>query len=80
MSETSRLQVNVFLSGENLEKFSALKKRLYIENDAELLRACLRFMYDNYSMVEKLKELGLDTSKPPREIRKDLQEMIEKLT
>ncbi len=68
-------QVNVYLAGENLDMFNSIKKKLYLGNDAEVLRACLRFTFENYSTVEILRSLGLDPSKSDEEIRRNLDEI-----
>lgn len=79
MSNKSRLQINVFLSGKDLEKFYEIKKRLYISSDAELLRICMRHYYDTYPTTELLREIGIDLTKPAKEIRVELDSIKKKL-
>ncbi len=59
MSKRPVLGVNVSLSGEDLDAFNRIKKNLYLGNDAEILRMCLRFYDENSTIVQRLKELDM---------------------
>lgn len=53
--EKKTLPINVTLSGDDLDKFLIIKnsfvKKHYLGTDAELLRMCLRFYYENYEQI-----------------------------
>ena len=72
-------QVNVYLSGANLERFDLMKRRLYLTNDAEVLRACLKFTVENYKLIDILEDLGIDPPRPNEEIQRNLEEIHKKL-
>lgn len=72
-------QVNVSLSGKDLEIFEYLKKRHLIEKEAELLRICMRFYNLNYDTIDVLFKAGIDLDKPVEDFRKELDEIKDRL-